>query len=94
MEDGGKIWLSSGTRELLAQETFNIWETAQSPAPFLALGPESGNDIDAGGSKFKVVGDKNKEEENHYRCEYKRLHYKLQSYLVIKYFHFMIINIL
>ena len=73
MDDGGKIDLSDGKRELLSSEASKLWKTAQASKPCSALSRASGNNIDVGGSQFKVFWDECTE-KRHYLCEYKGLH--------------------
>ena len=73
MEDNGKIKLSDGKRELVSSETSKLWRTDQAPKPCSVLSRASTNNIDVGGSLFKVFG-ADCTEKRHYLCEYKGLH--------------------
>ena len=78
MEDGGKIRLSDGKRELLSSEASKLWKTNQAPKPCSVLSHASTNNIDVGGSQFKVFGS-DCTEKRHYLCEYKGWHESLYS---------------
>ena len=78
MDDDGKIRLSDGKRELLSSEASKLWKTNQAPKPCSVLSRASTNNIDVGGSQFKVFGS-DCTEKRHYLCEYKGLHESLYS---------------
>ena len=73
MDDDGKIRPSDGKRELLSSEASKLWKTNQAPKPCSVLSRASTNNIDVGGSQFKVFGS-DCTEKRHYLCEYKGLH--------------------
>ena len=79
MEENGKIKLSDGKRELVSSETSKLWKTDQAPKPCSVLSRASTNNIDVGGSQFKVFG-ADCTEKRHYLCEYKGLYESHQTY--------------
>ena len=78
IEDDGKMKLSDGKRELLSSENSKLWKTNQAPKPCSVLSRASTDNIDVGGSQFKVFG-ADCIEKRHYLCEYKGLYESLQS---------------